>query len=261
MKSPHLEIVDRLTPAQRRAVTARGNVLVMAGAGTGKTHTLVERCLHCLCEEQPPHPLDEILVVTFTEAAAAEMRQRLRERLEEKLQAAPRETRWAEQLALFDTGYIGTLHSFCLKLVREHFHELGLDPQWPCSTLARRGCWRTKCSSGIAGPLRRRKRAGGSCAETDPGLRQWARPDIRQLVLQLHHYAQTRPDADGWLARQLDQFAAPAPDAWRAWLLTAIHDWRNAWLAALEMPGAPNSSSARSLSPQDRAGPEFGAHG
>ena len=65
---------DPLTPSQRQAVAARGNVLVMAGAGTGKTHTLVERCLHCLCAEQPPASLEEILVVTFTEAAAAEMR-------------------------------------------------------------------------------------------------------------------------------------------------------------------------------------------
>ena len=78
-----------LTPSQRQAVAAHGNVLVMAGAGTGKTHTLVERCLYCLCSEQPPASLEEILVVTFTEAAAAEMRQRLRERLEDKFRAAP----------------------------------------------------------------------------------------------------------------------------------------------------------------------------
>ena len=76
-----------------------------------------------------PLSLGEILVVTFTEAAAAEMRRRLREQLEEKLGAEPEEPRWAEQLALFDTAHIGTLHSFCLQLVREHFHELGLDPQ------------------------------------------------------------------------------------------------------------------------------------
>src|ERR1700690_1759202 len=101
MESPATKNDDRLTTAQQQAVTARGNVLVMAGAGTGKTHTLVERCLHCLCEEQPPASLEEILVVTFTEAAAAEMRRRLREQLEEKLHAAPDEPRWMEQIALF----------------------------------------------------------------------------------------------------------------------------------------------------------------
>ncbi len=72
--------MENLTPSQQRAVAARGNVLVMAGAGTGKTHTLVARCLDLLCEEKVS--LDEILIVTFTEAAATEMRQRLRAALE-----------------------------------------------------------------------------------------------------------------------------------------------------------------------------------
>src|ERR1051326_6459394 len=74
-----------LTTAQREAIAARGNVLVVAGAGTGKTHTLVERCLNCLLDEKAPAPLEEILMVTLTEAAAAEMRQRIRDRLEERL--------------------------------------------------------------------------------------------------------------------------------------------------------------------------------
>jgi ATP-dependent helicase/nuclease subunit A len=73
------------TPAQQEAIAARGNVLVVAGAGTGKTSTLVERCLSCLLDEKPPASLDEILMVTFTEAAAAEMRQRIRTRMEEKM--------------------------------------------------------------------------------------------------------------------------------------------------------------------------------
>src|SRR6266446_2680447 len=118
-----------LTSAQQQAIAARGNVLVVAGAGTGKTHTLVERCLNCLLEEKPPASLDEILMVTFTEAAAAEMRQRIRARLEEELRQRPEESRWPEQLALFETAHIGTLHSFCLQLVRQHFYELELDPQ------------------------------------------------------------------------------------------------------------------------------------
>ncbi len=71
----------KLNRAQQAAVLARGNVLVMAGAGTGKTSALVERCLNCLLTEQPRVSLDEILMVTFTEAAAADMRRRIRERL------------------------------------------------------------------------------------------------------------------------------------------------------------------------------------
>src|SRR5262249_34826882 len=103
-----------LTATQRQAIAARGNVLVVAGAGTGKTRTLVERCLACLLDARAPASLDEVLVVTFTEAAAAEMRQRLRAGLERRLKEVPTDTRCREQLALFDTAHIGTLHSFCL---------------------------------------------------------------------------------------------------------------------------------------------------
>src|SRR5258707_13894283 len=104
-----------LTSAQQKAIAARGNVLVVAGAGTGKTSTLVERCLSCLMNEQPPASLDEILIVTFTEAAAAEIRKRIRARLEHELHLAPDQPRWREQLALFETAHIGTLHGFCLQ--------------------------------------------------------------------------------------------------------------------------------------------------
>src|SRR3954462_8020884 len=101
-----------LTSAQQEAILARGNVLVVAGAGTGKTRTLVERCLNCLLEEKPPASLDEILMVTFTEASAAEMRQRIRVRLEQELVAAlkqdPHDQHWHEQIAQFETARIGT---------------------------------------------------------------------------------------------------------------------------------------------------------
>src|SRR5271155_892633 len=117
---------NNLTPSQRQAVAARGNTLVMAGAGTGKTHTLVGRALDCIVREGAA--LDENLVVTFTEAAATEMKQRLRAALEKKSQGDSG-SHLAEQIALFDAANIGTLHGFCFKLIREHFHELGLDPQ------------------------------------------------------------------------------------------------------------------------------------
>jgi ATP-dependent helicase/nuclease subunit A len=250
MKPPRTQN-DSLTPSQRQAVTARGNVLVMAGAGTGKTHTLVERCLHCLCEEQPPASLEEILVVTFTEAAAAEMRRRLREQLEEKLRAAPDEPRWTEQIALFDTAHIGTLHSFCLKLVREHFHELGLDPQL---AVLDEGEARLLADETLDEELQEHYAGQNELAEAVQKLIQiyggGRDQAIRHLVLRLHNYAQTRPDADGWLARQIEHFASPAPDEWRIWLLDGIQAWRDEWLPVLENFGAPSTGSARSVVPR-----------
>ncbi len=251
---------DHLTPSQRQAVTARGNVLVMAGAGTGKTHTLIARCLHCLCEEQPPASLEEILVVTFTEAAAAEMRRRLREQLEEKLRAAPDEPRWTEQIALFDTAHIGTLHGFCLKLVREHFHELGLDPQL---AVLDEGEARLLADETLDEELQEHYAGQDELAEAVQKLIQiyggGRDQAIRHLVLRLHHYAQTRPDADGWLARQIEHFASPAPDEWHIWLLDGIRAWRDEWLPVLESFGAPSTGSACSARDKFRAEPVLGA--
>ncbi len=257
MALPAEKKTDGLTLSQRRAVAARGNVLVMAGAGTGKTRTLVERCLDCLDRERAS--LDELLVVTFTEAAAAEMRQRLRERIEEKIHDQPGEPHWAAQFALFDAAHVGTLHSFCLKLVREHFYELGLDPQ---PVVLDEGEARLLANETLEEEMQIHYAAENELAEAVQKLIHiygGGRDEkIRSLVLRLHHYTQTRPDADGWLARQLEKFTSPEPVEWREWLLNAIRDWRDESLLILENLGAPVSDPARTPSLQS-AGPEAGA--
>jgi len=237
---------DRLTPSQRAAVTARGNVLVMAGAGTGKTHTLIQRCLACLNEDAAA--IDEILVVTFTEAAAAEMRARLRRALEDAARARPGDPRRLEQLALFETAHIGTLHSFCFRLVREHFHELGLDPDLAIIESAE-AHWRAEQT--LEDELQRHYAgttpfdlAVQELIQVHGGGRD---ESIRALVLQLHHYAQTRPDTAGWLTRQLAAFAAPEPHVWRAWLLDALTQWHAEWLPALAELRADNSKAQELL--------------
>ncbi|HLX95141.1 MAG TPA: UvrD-helicase domain-containing protein [Verrucomicrobiae bacterium] len=239
---------DPLTPAQRQAVAARGNVLVMAGAGTGKTRTLVARCLDCLCRERAS--LDEILVVTFTEAAATEMKQRLRTALEAALDPRPPtpDPHLAEQLALFDTAPIGTLHSFCLRLVREHFYELGLDPQLAVldtgeARLLAEETLDEQFQAHYAGQT-------GLSAAAQNLIQIYGNGDerpVRAMLLRLHHYAQTRPDADRWLDGQITQFASPEPVEWREWLNQAIRDWRAEWLAALDGLKPENEKAGRCL--------------
>ena len=227
-------------------MAARGNVLVMAGAGTGKTHTLIERCLACLRE--PGVSLENLLVVTFTEAAAAEMRQRLRRALEAVAPDRPEFSHTQEQLALFDTAHIGTLHSFCLKLVREHFHELGLDPDLAVLETGE-GRWlaqdtlEEQFSAHYAGESEF-DLAVQSLIQVYGGGRD---EKIRTLIQRLHHYAQTRPDAEGWLNRQLALYANPAPLVWLDWLTQAITDWRAEWLPQLESLRAENSKAAELL--------------
>lgn len=224
---------DSLTPSQRQAVAARGNVLVMAGAGTGKTKTLIARCLDCL--ERDRAALDELLIVTFTEAAAAEMRQRLRKSLEEKIAASPDESFWQEQTARFDLAHIGTLHGFCLRLVREHFHELGLDPQL---AILDEGEARQLADETLAELFQTHYAGEDEFAHAFQNLVQLhgggRDENIRALVLRLHHYSQSRPAAAGWLADELKKFSAAEPTDWQRWLLTAIDNWRSEWLTVLE---------------------------
>jgi ATP-dependent helicase/nuclease subunit A len=221
-----------LTPSQQRAVAARGNVLVMAGAGTGKTHTLVERCLDLICREQVS--LDEILIVTFTEAAATEMRERLRTALESAAARHPR-AGLAEQLALFDAAHIGTLHSFCFRLVREHFHELGLDPQL---AVLDEGEARSLSDEIIEEQLQshyENEDAFSLAAQELVRIYGGGRDEkIRALVLRLHHYIQTRADADAWLARQIGNFSSAEPAQWREWFSEAVANWRDDWLPVLQ---------------------------
>jgi ATP-dependent helicase/nuclease subunit A len=248
--------MKNLTPAQQRAVAALGNVLVMAGAGTGKTHTLVERCLNLVCEERVS--LDEILVVTFTEAAATEMRQRLRRALEKRSQENTGDSHCGEQIALFDTAHIGTLHSFCLKLVREHFYELGLDPQLAMldegearllanETLDEELQTHYAGENELAGAVQRLIQTYGNGRDEK----------IRLLVLRLHNYAQTRPDAEGWLVEQREKFATPEPNEWRTRLPDGIGKWRDEWLPALENLRAENVKAAECLEILRRLPKEF----
>jgi ATP-dependent helicase/nuclease subunit A len=234
-----------LTSVQQSAVDARGNVLVSAGAGTGKTRTLVERCLACLLHESPPASIDEILMVTFTEAAAAEMRHRIRQRLEQEKERAPANLRWQEQLALFETAHLGTLHSFCFQLVRQHFYEVALDPQ--LAVLAEEEA-RLLADETLDQVLQRHYAGDDANALAVQRLIQiqgggWDKP-IRALVLQIHRYAQALPNPVAWLSGQLAQFATAEPVTWRAWLERAAAEFALQWLPRLEFLAPSNGVAA-----------------
>jgi ATP-dependent helicase/nuclease subunit A len=241
MESPREK--NSLTDAQQRAVVARGNVLVMAGAGTGKTKTLVARCLDCLARERAS--LDELLIVTFTEAAAAELRQRLRRELEKKSAAEPDDEHWPHQLALFDLAHIGTLHSFCLKLIREHFYELGLDPQL---AILDEGEARLLADEMLDEQFTAHYEGADEFSRAVQNLIQihggGRDENIRKLILRLHNYSQTRPDAAGWLAQQREIFSANEPSDWENLLLSAIAGWRDEWLPVLGNLKSENEKAA-----------------
>lgn len=119
----------QFTENQERAITLREkNILVSAAAGSGKTAVLVERIIRMISEGEHPADIDRLLIVTFTNAAASEMRERIGAAIAGKLASEPENEHLQRQSTLIHNAQITTIHSFCLFVIRNHFQEIGLDP-------------------------------------------------------------------------------------------------------------------------------------
>lgn len=111
------------TKEQKEAIYEKGsNILVAAAAGSGKTAVLVERIIHKIIDEGID--IDKILVVTFTNAAASEMRERILDAIYKKLEENPEDSNLHRQITLLNKASICTIHSFCLDVIRNHFYEI-----------------------------------------------------------------------------------------------------------------------------------------
>ena len=189
------------TPAQQAAIEARGSaVLVSAGAGSGKTRVLTERLMARICDREHPVDLDRFLIITFTRAAAGELRGRIMEELAAALALDPSNRRLRRQSALVRRAQIGTIHSFCAAFLRENSHLAGIGPDFGILD-EQRG------RSMKAGALERVLDACYEQPEKHPGFLLLAdtvgagRDDRRlgELVLELHQKMQchARPEALG----------------------------------------------------------------
>lgn len=117
------------TPQQQMVIDLRErNILVSAAAGSGKTAVLVERIIQMISDEEHKVDIDRLLVVTFTNAAAAEMRERISRAIDARLQNEPENAHLQRQAALLHNAQITTIDSFCLFVIRNNFNDIGLDP-------------------------------------------------------------------------------------------------------------------------------------
>lgn len=119
------------TTEQQQVIDLRNrNILVSAAAGSGKTAVLVERIVKIITDKNHPVDIDHLLIVTFTNAAAAEMRERIGNVIEKALDEQPGDEHLLRQLTLIHNAQITTIDSFCLYVVRNHFHEIDLEPNF-----------------------------------------------------------------------------------------------------------------------------------
>jgi ATP-dependent helicase/nuclease subunit A len=232
------------TEEQTAAMTVQGcNLLVSAAAGAGKTAVLVERIILMLCEKDQPADIDRLLVVTFTEAAAAEMRERIGTALEHEIHAGGRQG-LARQLALLNGAPISTLHSFCLDVIRRYFYLLELDPSFRVADEKEAVLLQQEVldevleealSAGEEAFLALAARFAGS--KGDAGL--------GSQILRLYRFAWSNPDPAGWLNRAAMVYSRAAEGGGE----TALESWLPPLRRQLKMA----ADSARMLLQQARS--------
>ena len=117
------------TKDQQKVIDLRKrNILVSAAAGSGKTAVLVERIIQMITDREKPVDIDRLLVVTFTKAAAREMKDRISKEIEKRLVANPADKNLQKQSVLVRSAHITTIDSFCLNIVKNYFNEIDLNP-------------------------------------------------------------------------------------------------------------------------------------
>ncbi|HUU84293.1 MAG TPA: helicase-exonuclease AddAB subunit AddA [Phycisphaerae bacterium] len=203
------------TDDQRRAIkTIDRSVIVTAAAGSGKTAVLAERCAHLVCDLPPDRccGVNELLVVTFTEAAAAEMKSRILEAIRQRLRDRPGDHHLAAQAALIDTAQLSTLHAFCLWMLRRWFSEAGVDPMAAILDEDEARLLRSETLEALLAEL--------YAADTDSS-RGFVRlvdeyflgndGPLVDLVLRLADFLRSLPDPEAWLTRAA-QVVGPGAD-------------------------------------------------
>ncbi len=216
------------TPQQSLAIAQSGcDLLVSASAGTGKTAVLTERIVRLAVEGSSPVDLDRFLVVTFTDAAALEMRERIAAALRERLAREPGNDRVRRQCLVVEKAQISTLHSFCASLLRQHFHVLGLDPEF--TTLD--GMEAKALAGGVAQDL-----FDARLEKLEPVFTRWldtfgaANPEseARQVVLRVHGFLRKLDDPEVWTRKVRDEYPL-RPDGEGALLPLEKCAWFQEW--------------------------------
>ncbi len=199
------------TETQRQVIEIRDcNLLVAAAAGSGKTAVLVERIVEMVCDGENPVDIDRLLVVTFTNAAAAQMRERVSRALNDRLALDPGNEHLQRQTTLLYNAQITTIDSFCLFVLRNQFHTIGLDPGF---RIAEEGELKLLRADVLADVIE------DAYAKEDPAFLHCmeyfsvgSRDDaVEKEALKLYDFAMSMPFPEEWLAERKEDYRLDVP--------------------------------------------------
>ncbi|ALX48677.1 helicase-exonuclease AddAB subunit AddA [Lentibacillus amyloliquefaciens] len=204
------------TREQEEAIYTDGrDVLVAAAAGSGKTAVLVERIIQKLVRNENPVDIDSLLVVTFTNAAAQEMRNRVAEALEERLAENPASMHLKKQLSLLQRASISTLHSFCLDIVRQYAYLLDIDPGFRIADDMEADLIKQEVSDNLLEEWYGKEGAEQEnfFSVVDRFSSDRSDADVEDLIFKLYNFAMQNPRPAKWLEELADAY--DIPDNWQ----------------------------------------------
>lgn len=196
------------TADQQRVIDTRNsNILVSAAAGSGKTAVLVERIIQRITDKENPVDIDRLLIVTFTSAAAAQMRERISKAVAKGLEEQPENEHLQRQASLIHNAQITTIDSFCLFVIRNHFNEIGIDPAFRVADESEI----KMLEADVMDRLLEEKHTEPSprflrfveCYGTGTSEKR-----IEEAILRLYHFSMSYPFPEEWLLARLDDYRA-----------------------------------------------------
>jgi ATP-dependent helicase/nuclease subunit A len=221
---------------QWSAISQSGeDILVAAAAGSGKTAVLVERIIRKIADPSQGFSVDRLLVATFTKAAAAEMKQRIREALERALEEQPAEEHLRKQLSLLGRASITTLHSFCMEVIRRYYQQIPLNPAFRILNENEAEIMRQELLEQLFEEKYGEEDEGSTFRELVDWFSGERNDDaMHRLVQRLYDFSRSHSWPDHWLAEMASAFQVESVEALghSAWVQSILRD------AALALSGA-----------------------
>lgn len=214
------------TDEQWQAITARGSdILVAAAAGSGKTAVLVERIIKRITDPTHPIDVDRLLIVTFTNASAAEMKKRIGTAIEEELQKSPQSAHLKRQLVLLNRASISTLHSFCQSVLRRYYYELDVDPAFRLVEETEAALLREEVLADLFEELYSVQDNDSFFQLVDCFSTDRSDLDVQTLVSTLYDFSRSHPFPEKWLQQMADRYRSEGMDVsfWTDDLLADIN--------------------------------------
>lgn len=205
------------TVDQQKAIEARkGTLLVSAAAGSGKTAVLVERVIQRICDGENPCGVENLLIVTFTNAAAAQMKEKIAAAISKKIALNPSDKRLRRQQLMLPCANICTIDSFCINLVRENFHTLGISPDFTLIDDGELDILKGRAVNSVIEELYKKSEPEfiNLC-----NLISDNRDDgkLIEAIFTLHKLSQAYPFPEDWLVSLKNDFADPKPPEKSKW--------------------------------------------